>query len=235
MSERSTEIVPPRLLAALREQRADCPPLELLLEPERAEAADRERIERHVELCPICAGIVEPASDEIDDLTWRGVERELDARGRPWEARAGVSDARERPPILLAIAAGVLVLLGGLAVWRLLSDSPPPPASSGVLRGAPIQPLEPAGAVDSVEVFRWRTAAPLEAELHVEVERGEAPLLTPPLWTPLWRGVASGGSLEAPVSLREQLAPGAYRWRVSAVDSGGAIVARSSWIEFQIE
>lgn len=234
MSERSTEIVPPRLLAALREQRADCPPLELLLEPERAEAADRERIERHVELCPICAGIVEPASDEIDDLTWRGVERELDARGRPWAARAGVSDARERPPILLAIAAAALVLLGGLAVWRLLSDSPPPPASSGVLRGAPIQPLEPAGEVGSVDVFRWRIVAPLEAELHVEVERGEAPLWTP-LWKPLWSEAASGGSLEAPPSLRDQLGAGAYRWRVTALDSAGAVVARSSWIEFQIE
>ncbi|HVS13851.1 MAG TPA: hypothetical protein VMV46_08005 [Thermoanaerobaculia bacterium] len=230
MSEHSAGVVPPRLLAALREQRADCPPLELLLEPEHAEAADRERIERHVEFCPICAGIVDPASDEIDDLTWRGVERTLDARGRPWELRAGVSDARERPRIFLAIAAAALVLLGGLAVWRLLSGSPPPPASSGVLRGAPIQPLEPAGAVDSVEVFRWRIAAPVEAELHVEVERGEAPL-----WTPLWSGVAGGGSLEAPASLREQLAPGEYRWRVSGVDSQGAVVARSVWVDFQIE
>jgi anti-sigma factor RsiW len=221
------------LLAGLAERRGECPDPERLAAYADGELAAGERaaLDAHVGLCARCAADLEllaAAPAEVDDVTWRRAERGLDRRAAPWRPRAH-SAAGTRRTAWLGVAAAVLAVAAGVAVWRLpVSDRG---RTISTTRGHGLVAVAPAGEVRAVERFEW-AAPPIEAKYRVEVRRGDERVLS-----------AEGGPApvaEIPLGFRDVLRPGVeYRWRVQAVvrdppHGGERVVLESPWVEFRI-
>jgi hypothetical protein len=230
------------LLAGLGERRGECPDPERLAAHVHDElaAAERAAVDAHLGLCTRCTAEIEllaAAPAEVDDVTWRRVERRLDRRAAPWR-RSGEAAAGARRAAWLGLAAAVLAVAAGVAVWRLPEPGGGPRVIS-TTRGDGLQAIAPAGEVRAVERFEW-AAPPIEATYRVEVRRGDERVLSVE-GTPSAEGTPF--SAELPLGMRGVLAPGAeYRWRVQAVvreaPPGGAVgervVLESPWVEFRI-
>jgi len=224
------------LLAGLGERRGECPDPERLAAYVHDElaAAERAAVDAHLGLCARCTAEIEllaAAPAEVDDVTWRRVERGLDRRAAPWRRRRRPA-AGTRRAAWLGVAAAVLAVAAGVAVWRLPEPGGGRRAIS-TTRGHGLEAIAPAGEVRAVERFEW-AAPPIEATYRVEVRRGDERVLS-----------AEGpeSSAKIPAGARGVLRPGVeYRWRVQALvreaPPGGAagerVVLDSPWVEFRI-
>ena len=216
------------ILVALGEHRGDCTDLDRLIDVDPTELPEDQRVEleRHLELCPTCSAILLPEPyDDVDDITWRRVERSMDQRDKPWLGAGGRSATTSRRQ-LLAVAASLLVALGGFGLWQQLKRPSDTPPSISITRGSTIQLLEPIGVVDAVQVMRWRTALPLDLTYRAEVRRGE---------DLVWQGETAATSLSVPADLLGALEVGiVYRWRIVGLDDEESVIAESGWTDFEL-
>ena len=125
--------------------------------------------------------------------------------------RSGASAGFPMPMLRYVVGSGVAASGNGRADERTLAPLFPRPDSE-VER-------------DSALVFRWRASAGaheyrLDVE-HRDSSRSVSALLT--MYTPVYR---------APAWFRERLGTGPLRWRVTAMDERGRVLARSAWWEF---
>lgn len=227
MAEDRLEGMPEDVVEGLRERRGPCPGVDELDALRHGELPPDEvqRVERHLRLCPRCRQLehraqLEPA--EVDDLTWNRVERGLDARPAPWRERLAV-----RPEIRAGwLAAAALVALGiGLTLWVARPGLDSRDELVSPVRGPSIGAGEPAGLVDRVDLFSW-SAPPIAASFRLELADEDRTVFAGEVPAEGWR---------APSRLREELEPGVpYRWRVTAVDESGVLLAESQWVEFQL-
>lgn len=218
------------MLKALKEARGECPPADRLLDwvAGTLDGEDAQSIEVHVALCSRCdeaaarAGAGEP---EVDELNWRRAARRLDQRKAPWQP------ARPRvQPVWFAAAAAAVALFAILVVYWPEPAMTPPPVST--VRDAGIDLIEPVGPVPELAAFRWR-GLPAPVRYRVEVaEAGDNSEGSEPFWA----RVTPETRLLLDQDLAARLAPGrAYRWRVVVLDEEGQALARSDWVEFELE
>lgn len=233
-----------------------CPPPEVFLPSEWSEqsAAERRRLEEHLERCPACAAerdlaqTFEPSPeelaarrDEIAPLVARlraasPVRAVHKPRGKvlPWRgSRSEPGDiparsAARRRWLGLAAAAALAAVIGfGIVVPRGDRLEAPPSAGSTV-RSATIRAITPEGTLESPPgAFEWSAVA-TAASYHVRLldVRGDL----------LWEATVPGSRAELPGDAAARLAPRVtYRWRVEALDSQGARLAASETLEFRFE
>lgn len=216
----------PELLQALRRESRSCPASDRLIAHAEGKLPPDEakEIATHLALCEDCrlehelvAG--EPGEpDDIDEITWRRARQGLDRRPAPWQAEPA---RRSRRGPMLAIAATLLVLVGGGSYWLMQRAGP---SRDDAIRGPGLVADEPAGDVAQLTGFAWSQAAPLRASYVVEVAHGE---------TILWRGALDSGGL--PDEIGDRLEPDVrYRWRVTAIADTGSTLATSGWTAFRI-
>ena len=222
------------LMDEMRRESRRCPDTTTLLDycDGRLAAPEAERVLAHLRFCADCAGELDLAGaepEDVDDVHWRRAATRLDRRPVPW--RPGAAPSRTAWPssssldrrLLGAAAAALLAILGGLAIWSGRTGAPTEERVSTV-RGAGIVGLSPAGEVEEWEAFSWSLDAPLEVRWEVEVERVDS-------GEPVWSGELASGDLAA--AARRRIEPGQpHRWRVLARADSGGIVAQSGWTSF---
>ena len=222
--------------------REECPPPELFLEAEWAGLADdeRERVRRHLAVCPACAAERDlAAAYEAPPIPDPNAEKALarlfarlggESRGGsaiPRRSAGRILPFRLRRQLLaLAAAALVAVSTAVLLLYRGGAPPLPDPPASDVLRGARVVPVAPLGEVPAPPAtFRWR-----------EVEGAVSYRLTLSAVDDavLWSGTAVGASLSPPAAVRERLDQRVvYFWRVEALDADGARLAGSEPARFR--
>lgn len=211
------------LTAELRARRGPCPEPDRLARHALGELTGELAAETaaHLQLCDDCRQLAETVGaepPEMDDLSWRRVERRLDSRPAPWRRVA----RRSRSPVWWSLAATALLVVG-LSYWSFVDRGPSAPIAT--TRGAPVQPLEPIGEVAVLKSFRWQ-APPLAVVYRVEIHRGEELV---------WSGSAEGKILEPPAELRRVLLPEiGYSWRVVGVDAAGDVVVTSRRVDLRL-
>jgi hypothetical protein len=227
MAEDRHEGMPDEIAEGLRLRRGPCPSLDELdalrhggLSPDEEQA-----VKRHVRLCPPCRRLQERAArepTEVDDVTWNKVGRSLDARPAPWREHRPV-----RPEIRAGwlVAAAVAALGIGLTVWVAQPELDSRDELVSPVRGESIDAGEPSGLVDRLDLFTW-SAPPVAASFHLELMLGERTVFAGEVPAAGWRPARP---------LRAELEPEvAYRWRVTARDDSGTVLARSEWVEFRL-
>jgi hypothetical protein len=130
---------------------------------------------------------------------------------------AGLGPPRRAAPATRWLLAGGATLAAVAAVllvwWRIgTSDAPSGPA----LRGAPaVITVRAVARIEPGRELSWAAvAAAHRYRVEIFAEDGQ----------PVWLGESAAPSIAWPAAAST---PGAYRWRVEALDEGGAVVARS--------
>ena len=201
----------------------DCPPTDRIIAHRQGELSLEERGDflDHVVDCETCMALMERLAveaEDVDDLTWKPVEKRLGARPSAW--REGTI-RRWLGPIssFSAVAAGILLVGTGLGVWATMPERP-----VSLTRGSAIQIARPAGLVNEVNVFEW-SSPPVSDRFRVTVEGGEAS----------WLLESSETRLVPPSQLLERLTPGhKWRWRVAALNDEGKAILESDWMVFGV-
>jgi hypothetical protein len=210
---------------ALKKRRGACPEGRILLsyaegslEKEKAEA-----VARHISLCGLCQDAVERLGQEypeIDERTWRRIEKKLDRRDVPWKPKA----LSRRSFWFRMPAAAAAVAVAGVALW-VSFDREPQTGPVSTTRGELVQVLEPVDRIGKLDLFRWN-ALPAASSFRLQVQQGQ---------NIIWEAVVTGASYPPPEDLRRILLPETgFRWRVQALDSAGQTIGGSAWAEFDI-
>ncbi len=222
-----------------------CPDWELL-----ASAATRPEIQRHLDACSRCRTELallrsfeqdEPRRAELASVEW--IESELERRSaeviadsaapatRPsvWDRiRAAVFAPAYRPAFAIAAIVVLVVAAGSIYFRRGSETSVPYSGGQGtVWRSAQIAVLSPVGDLAAPpHEFRWE-AIPGGATYRLELREVDG--------TALWTGDFPQDTVEIPKSVAGRLTPGrAFQWQVTARNSAGETISRSSLQNFRI-
>ena len=171
---------------------------------ERAEAFD------HITGCERCSQI------------WRGLlmlQSEAQAQGLIPRATPARTGWQRSPVFALALAATLVVVIGGIMLSRRTADDP------NQLRGsaaAAVEQLTATNGADSVPTFAW-TPTPGATRYRIDVFTIDG--------RPQWTREVDAPPVRWPAD--EPRTVGSYRWRVEALNSG-AVLARSRLTEIEV-
>ena len=213
------------ILRQLESNPGDCPSVDQIMAHRegRLSQKQREAFLDHAAECETCTELLERLgleSKEVNDLTWRKVEKGLDSRPSSWKEE---TKGTWLPPVpyLRALAAGVLLVAVGLGIW---TNWPAAEQQTSITRGPVIQMVQPVGPVDRVSHFQW-SSPPVADRFRVTVRGLDTPL----------EMETTDSRLPLPDDLRQKLVPGrSYRWRVEALDEAGKTIVESEWVEFKV-
>ncbi len=213
------------ILRQLEPSSGDCPSIDQIMAHREGKLTreERETFLDHAADCEMCLELLERLaleSADVNDLSWRQVEKSLDSRTAPWKEE---KTRTWLPPIpsLQVLAAGVLLVAAGLGVWM---NWPAGGQQVSITRGPVIQMVQPVGPVDQVSHFQW-SSPPVADRFLVTVRGLDSPLVVETKFS----------RLPLPPALRQRLVPGrSYSWRVEALDEAGATIVESDWVEFRV-
>lgn len=239
------------LCAAYADAAAGCPPPEAFLEAEAEGLSPEERrtLDEHAARCPACAAerdlarLFDAAPEEADvrpeDLDFvvsrlgepapvreNVVPFPASPGHRPTEAPRSRSGSRS---LLRFAAAAVLVIGLGLGYRAFQSPVPelPDPGTGEVLRGSEVEAVAPVGEVAEIPPeLRW-VLVDRAASYRVRITAVDGSVL--------WEGTASAPSVHLPADVASRLHRAVvYTWTIEALDPGGARLATSGPVRFQV-
>lgn len=229
---------------------AECPRPEVFLADEWADlsAAERTRIERHLETCALCAAEQEAARlfdqpitaheesevlavvAQLQTLAPRAIEASK-ASPAPTNVVRFPTERARRPRFEWALAAAAVLALavGSFLHWKSTEtpDLGLPPSESDIVRGSEVVLEMPLGDLDSFpERLAWRV---VEGAVRYRVS-----LLAVDDQV-LWTAETEGREITLPADVRARLTPAvSYRIKVEALDGSGAVLAVSETGRFRV-